>query len=138
MTGNMAVNAVVKHINEAKIVATYEDEYSKRRKLVAYKYEKPAEIKGEYIVVNHLPFIHNNVVQEGLVNINIHVPALRINLPNVKRLSELANKIIELFPEGTYLEKAFYEFMTDSRPTLDDDNTYYINIQINVTYNNLN
>ena len=106
--------------------------------LRAYKYEKPENISGEYIAVNHLPFVHRYDVCEGTVNINVHVPKLKNNGIPSKRLSELAQTIVGLFPEGTYLDKAYYEFMTDSRPTLDGDGTYYINIQLNVIFNNLN
>lgn len=139
MLGDMAVTAVVKYINSQHIAsATKSSATSHCQCLVAYKYEKPEKIKGEYIAVNHLPFVHRYVVGEGVVNINIHVPKLKSGLPNTKRLAQLSETVVALFPEGTYLDKAFYEFLSDSRPTPDSDDTYYVNIQLNVIFNNLN
>ena len=106
--------------------------------LVAYKYERPEKLKGEYIAVNHLPFVHRREVEEGVVNVNIHVPKLKSGLPDTRRLAILSQRIVDLFPEGKYLDTAFYEFLSDSRPTLDNDDTYYVNIQLNVVFNNLN
>ena len=139
MLGDMAVTAVVNYVNDRCIMSSSRHSVTgKCLPLVAYKYEKPSNIVGEYIAVNHLPFVHRSVVEEGIVNINIHVPKLKSGLPDTKRLSQLAQRIVEMFPEGTYLEKAFYEFLSDSRPTSDNDDTYYINIQLNVIFNNLN
>ena len=139
MLGDMAVTAVVKYINDQRIMSENKAEVTGNcQPIIAYKYEKPDAVSGEYIAVNHLPFVHRDVVEEGVVNINIHVPKLKSNLPNTKRLASLAESIVRLFPEGKYLNKAFYEFLSDSRPTPDNDNTYYVNIQINVIFNNLN
>lgn len=129
MLGDMAVTEVVKTLNEASL-----PDFAGR----AYKYERPMGTMGEYIVVNHLPFVHNNVLENGVVNVNIHVPAMLQNLPDTKRLAELAVAVAELFPENTYISGFFYEFYADSRPILDDDKTYYVNLQIKVTFNNLN
>lgn len=133
MLGDMAVTAVVKHLNESLVVT------SKTTTPTAYKYQKPEKLSGEYIAVNHLPFIHKNAVGDGVVNINIHVPKLKNNDIPSKRLSVITNAIVEMFyPEPVYLSKAYYEFLSDSRPTLDNDDTYYVNVQLNVTFNNLN
>lgn len=134
MLGDMAVTEVVRYLSESLDVrdeAHIED-------IPVYKYERPQKLTGEYIAVNHLPFVHRDVVGEGVVNINIHVPKLKSNLPDTRRLAELASAVATLFPEGTYLDKAFYELLSDSRPTLDNDDTYYVNIQLNVIFNNLN
>lgn len=139
MLGDMAVTAVVKYINGQRIGSPVKDDELGRCcvPLVAYKYEKPEKIKGEYIAVNHLPFIHRNVVGEGVVNINIHVPKLKSGLPNTKRLAKLVQTIVNLFPEDKTMGNAYYEFLSDSRPTPDNDDTYFVNIQINVTFINL-
>lgn len=137
MLGDMAVTAVVKYINDQSIPAS-EDCSCGGKYVKAYKYEKPDKKKGEYIAVNHLPFVHDRAVCKGVVNINIHVPKTKSNQPDTKRLSELAEIIVGLFPEDTYLEKAYYEFLSDSRPTPDNDDTYFVNIQLNVIFNNLN
>lgn len=135
MLGDIAVTAVVKRINGAKQKGDLLEDFTGS----AYKYERPAGTPGEYIVVNHLPFVHRKDVEEGTVNVNIHVPVLNTSLPDVRRLGELASAIVELFPEGTVIDDlAYYEFYSDSRPTLEEDKTYYVNIQLNVTFTNLN
>lgn len=135
MLGDMAVTEVVRYLSENLDVR---DE-SHTEAIPAYKYERPQKQTGEYIAVNHLPFVHRRVVEEGIVNVNVHVPVLKSNLPDIKRLATITEAIVELFPEGTYLgEKAYYEFLSDSRPTPDEDKTYYVNLQLQVTFNNLN
>lgn len=130
--GDNAVSAVVERINTNR--QTLKDFCGR-----AYKYERPEQLDGEYIVVNHLDFVRRDVVEEGVVNVNIHIPKTASNEPNAKRLSALAKGIIELFsPSPKYLEGVFFEFYSDSRPVYDNDNTYYVNLKFNVTYNNLN
>lgn len=126
MLGDRAVTSVVQHINGELGSPT------------AYKYERPQGTTGEYIAVNHLPFVHRGEVEDGIVNINIHVPTLKQGLPDVARLQQLAISVVNLFPKDTYLDGAYYEFYSDSRPTKDDDNTYYINLQMQVIFNDLN
>lgn len=129
MFGDMAVSEVVRFLNEAHLT-----NFNGR----AYKYEKREDAKGEYIAVNHLPFVHRGSVERGTVNINVHVPKLPTNEPNTRRLSELTEEVASLFPENTYISGAYYEFYSDSRPVLDGDGTYYVNLQLNVYYNDLN
>lgn len=108
--------------------------------IIKYETESPT---GEYIAVNHLPFVYGSVVAEGIVNVNVHVPKLKNNEINTKRLSRLWMPIADDFreteeqPYGKQLEGAFFSFYSHSRPTLDSDGTYYVNVQIKVTYNNL-
>lgn len=135
MLGSRSVDAVVRCLNDA--IKSGEERLS-CFKGKAYKYRKPDDVKGEYIAVNHLPFVHSDAVGEGVVNINIHVPETITHDINTKRLELLTEIISSMFPEDTYIEPAYYEFMTDSRPTHDEDNTYYVNIQLKVTFNNLN
>lgn len=138
MLGDIAVEAIVKLINDAKI-----EKSSNSTDLVkfirAYKYEKGDKEKGEYIAVNHLPFTHgqNRNIENGIVNVNIHVPQMKSGGVPTKRLKELVYKILCLFPDDLYINGAYYNFYADSRPTLDNDETYYVNLQIQVTYNNL-
>lgn len=139
MLGDMAVDAVVQYLNGQQIETPTDNPYCRcGRFLTAFKYERPDGKKGEYIAVNHLPFVHKDAVCEGIVNINIHVPKVASGLPNTKRLGELAQAVVALFPDATFLRGAYYEFLSDSRPTPDGDDTYYVNIQINVIFNNLN
>lgn len=104
-----------------------------------FKYEKPETFKeGMYVVVNHLPFVHRGEVEEGVVNINVHVKKTRTNEPDTKKLTDNVKAIAALIPSNTYLGGAYFNFYADSRPTPDKDGTYYINMQVTVTYNDLN
>ena len=103
-----------------------------------FYYEKKENYSGEYIVVNHLPFLRRDAVEVGIVNVNVHVPRLITNEPPSKRLSQLVKQIILMFPpEGLYLGRAYFEFYGDSRPIEENDGTYFVNVQFKVTYNNL-
>lgn len=138
MLGNAAVEAVLKRINAAKIEKSTTDTKTTQY-IRAYKYEKGTKETGEYIAVNHLPFTHGraNTVAQGVVNVNVHVPILKSGELPTKRLSEICTEVINLFPDDTFIDGAYYDFYADSRPTLDNDETYYVNLQIQVTYNNL-
>ena len=102
-----------------------------------FKYERPEKYSGEYISINHLPFVHRDVVASGVININVHVPKTASNEPNTKRLCETCEKIVILFDDDVYINGAYFSFYCDSRPTPDNDDTYYINIKLNVVFNNL-
>lgn len=103
-----------------------------------FKNERPKKVEdGEYVVVNSLPFVHSNTIEEGVINVNIHAPKTASDEPNSKRLSTIVKCLLSLFEEDIYLQGAYFSFYSDSRPTPDNDNTYYINLKFNVTYNNL-
>ena len=129
MLGDRAVTAVARRINE---------ELPFPATLKVYKYERQQNLGDEYIAVNHLPFVHRGEVESGIVNVNVHVKRLENNQPNTSRLMEIVKAVLQLFPQDTYLDGAYYNFYADSRPTRDDDNTYYINLQFEVTFNDLN
>lgn len=103
-----------------------------------FKYERPKKLdKGDYIVVNHLPFTYRDTINEGVVNVNVHTPCTASDEPNTRKLRTIANDLLDIFDNEQYLDGAYFEFYSDSRPTSDDDGTYYINLKFNVTYNNL-
>lgn len=137
MDGELAVTAVV-----AEIVSLALPNFNGR----VFKYERKEKTKGEYIAVNHLPFVYGSAIGEGIVNVNVHVPKLPSNEIDTKRLYELWNPIKTHFlaseelghDYGQYLKGAYFSFYSQSRPTLDDDDTYYVNLQLKVNYNNLN
>lgn len=144
--GNQAVEVMVNFINEA--VKSYNVKYGnvthiKESMLTGFEgrvffYEKPPKISGEYIIVNHLPFVHRKDVGEGTVNVNIHVPRLPTGEPDSRRLSVLSQELISLFdPRGSYMSGACFKFYADSRPIEEKDGTYFINLQFTVTFNNL-
>lgn len=106
--------------------------------LGVFKYEIPKKSSlNEYVVINHLPFVQQDTINEGVVNVNIHVTRTASDEPNTRRLKTIAKNILVFFEKDTYLDGAYFEFYSDSRPTPDNDNTYYINLKFNVTYNNL-
>lgn len=103
-----------------------------------FKYKIPDDLPvGDYIAINHLPFVNSEVINEGVVNMNIHCPKTSKNLPDTKRLVDIEKKVLALVMDGIYLGGCYFAFFSDSRPTRDNDNTYYINLKFTVTYNNL-
>jgi hypothetical protein len=136
MDGDKAVVAVISEINALSLPS-----FIGR----VFKYERKEKYSGEYIVVNHLPFVYGSVLEEGIVNVNVHVPRLSTNEPNTARLYELWTPIKDHFlasedygqPDGQYLQGAYFSFYSHSRPTLDEDGTYYVNVQLKVLFNNL-
>ncbi len=136
MYGEEAVVAVMREITTLQL-PNFEGAFC--------KYERPEGTKGEYIAVNHLPFVYDTAIENGIVNVNVHVPKLRNNEIPSLRLFQLWKPIAEHFeaseeegrPYGRFLDGAYFEFSTHSRPTPDGDGTYYVNLQIKVTFNNL-
>ncbi len=131
MFGDNAVTAVYKLLNSNIEVLGLE-------KGRIFKYERPQAFVGDkYIAINHLPFVARDVVQEGIVNVNIHVKKTARNEPNIKTLTSIADKLVSQLMAGEmYLSGAYFEYLSDSRPTMDNDGTYYINVKFKVTYNN--
>lgn len=131
MLGDDAVSAMYRLLKkESKRIGINE--------LGVFKYEisKKSSLT-EYVVINHLPFVQQYTINEGIVNVNIHVKRTASDEPNTRRLKTIAKNILVFFKDNTYLDGAYFEFYSDSRPTPDNDNTYYINLKFNVTYNNL-
>lgn len=130
-TGNKAASAMYgylcKNCKTIEIVKEriFKNKRPKKKKLLA----------GDYIVVTYLPFVHKNAIEEGVVNVNIHSPQTASSEPNSKHLAEIVDNILSLFAEDKYLQCAYFSFYSDSCPTPDNDNTYYINLKFNVTYN---
>lgn len=131
MLGDDAVSAMYRLLKkESKSIGINE--------LGVFKYEIPKKSSlNEYVVINHLPFVQQDTINEGIVNVNIHVRRTASDEPNTRRLKTIAKNILVFFEKNTYLDGAYFEFYSDSRPTPDNDNTYYINLKFNVTYNNL-
>ena len=129
--GDKAVTALFKYLND-------NIESIGIKKGCIFKYEIPEKLDaGDYIAINHLPFVYIDAINEGVVNLNIHCPKTSSNLPDTKKLSDYSEKILSLFDDCTYLGGCYFDFYSISRPTRDDDDTYYINLKFTVTYNNL-
>ena len=135
MLGNIAVEAMVRFLKGTCAVCRNEG-------ISVFFYEKGKQVRasGEYIAVNHLPFVHRGEgVGEGVVNVNVHVPKIMNDLPPAKRLHKIVSEITNLFiPHGLYLGNAYFEYYADSRPTPDNDGTYFVNLQFRVIFNDLN
>lgn len=71
-----------------------------------YKYRRQLNSKKEDVVINSLPF-DTEALQQGTLNINIHVPNLSLNLddviddtqPNAERLGELIEIALEVLKD---------------------------------------
>ena len=112
-----------------------------------FKYEKSPSYSGEYLVVNSLPFAYGSSLNgNGTLNVNVHVPDLGSGLANTKRVGEIVKEVCLLIPneavteEGKALEinGAYYAIESDSNLMADEDNTHFINLKINVLFNELN
>lgn len=131
MLGDDAVSALYKFIFDNSKDIGVDKKY-------IFKYERPKKmIVSEYIVLNHLPFVRRDTIEEGVINVNIHVLRTASDEPNMKRLKTIVKNLLDVVGSDKYLGGAYFDFYCDSRPTIDNDNTYYINLKFNVTYNNL-
>ena len=131
MLGDDAVSALYKFIFDNSKDIGVDKKY-------IFKYERPKKmIVSEYIVLNHLPFVRRDTIEEGVINVNIHVLRTASDEPNTKRLKTIVKNLLDVVGSDKYLGGAYFDFYCDSRPTIDNDNTYYINLKFNVTYNNL-
>jgi hypothetical protein len=136
MTGLQAVTAVATYINAATPSVFGSNNEQKGK---VFKYEKEKGYNGEYIAVNNLPFVHQNPAQSNIINVNVHVPKLPTEQPHSKRLTEIVTEVVKLFDseDGAYINGAYFKYFSDGRPTLDNDGTYYVNIQIDCTSKNI-
>ena len=131
--GDEAVSSMYRAINSMK------KELGIKGKHSVFKYECPETYNnGEaYIVINFLPFVHNKVVSEGDVNVNVHVPQTSEKEPDGVKLAKITRGIAEYFSDAVYMDGFYFEFYADSRPVKDSDGTYYVNLKFKVTYNDL-
>lgn len=103
-----------------------------------YKMQRPINSDKEDIVINSLP-ISGSQIQEGVLNVNIYVPDIKLMnsdktastfLPNTARMTELSrlaiNDLSEFWsPDGDYV---FELENTGIYP--EDNNQHYINLRI--------
>ena len=109
MLGDDAVSAMYRLLRrESKNIGINE--------LGVFKYEIPQKSSlNEYVVINHLPFVQQKTINEGVVNVNIHVKRTASDEPNTRRLKTIAKNILVFFEKNTYLDGAYFEFYSDSR-----------------------
>lgn len=118
----------------------------KNQKVQVFKYNKTVGFEGEYIVVNHLPFTFGQLVNSSnVLNVNIHVPALSNGGANIPRMMKVCEQLSKLIPTvsstegefGLYLGGAYFAISSVSQPIQDKDNTYFLNMRIRLTINQL-
>lgn len=104
---------------------------------VVIKYRRPKSSKKEDIVVNALA-ITNAPLQEGIVNINLHVPNLS-NIkfsdiadetqPNSEKIKQLCAIALPLL-DGIYKETFSVAIDRPPMPTQDADGSWFANIRV--------
>lgn len=103
-----------------------------------YKHQRPIDSDKEDIIIGCLP-ITGSQLQEGIVNVNIHVPNLVVNAgstqdatqPNSIRLEELAAYAL-VFLQNLVLEVGEVNFSIDNQMVFaePDVNEHYVNIRL--------
>ena len=135
MTGLEAVTAVATYLDGLKQELFGDSEGR------VFKYDdKEKGYSGQYIAVNNLPFVSRGAVGEGTINVNVHVPKLpKTEQADTRRLTQIVKRIVPLFKSeyGAYLDGAYFKHFSDGKPTPDNDGTYYVNIQLDCSFNNL-
>lgn len=120
---------------------------AKGQTVKVFKHEKKTGFTGEYIVVNSLPFAFGKVVNDvNVLNVNIHVPDLSSGEVASKRLGEIYNTITTLIPTQNdnedsgflLLNGVYYAISSDSNPIRDTDGTHFINLIVDINFNDLN
>ena len=130
--GDEAVSSMYRFLNEMK------HELGISKKYGIFKYERPETFgDGAYIVINFLPFVHSDVINEGYVNVNIHVPQTVNKEPDNAKLSKMVKCITGRFCDSLYLDGFYFDFYCDSRPVKDNDNTFDVNLKFKVVYTDL-
>ena len=118
----------------------------KKQKIKVFKFEKMVDFSGEYIVVNHLPFVFGKEVNDSnILNLNIHVPTLVSGNADIIRLTEIFEKICNLIPfsieqedeMGVLINGAYYSIESVSQPMEDIDSTYFLNIKVKIITNQI-
>lgn len=118
----------------------------KNQSVKVFKFEKTTTFSGEYIVVNHLPFVFSKAVNDAnALNVNIHVPTQSSGNANILRLTEIHSDICDLLPfdmecedvVGTPINGSYYSISSISQPIEDVDNTYFLNLRIKIVTNQI-
>ena len=131
-------------MNGLKAVTELAVYLSKNTTVQVFKHVKTTGFSGEFMVVNNLPFTRGKAVNDmNILNLNVHVPKTSSGTVNSKRLGELQTVIEGLIPWKSECEDTendlvinghYYTIEADSNPIEDADNTYFINLKINVTF----
>ena len=101
-----------------------------------WQHQRPANSQKEDIVVNSLA-LTNQPLQQGVVNVNIHVPALSVTLegradntlPNLAKMQAIEAAITPLL-EASWRE-GFHTDIDEPGQPFQEGGTWYLNIRVN-------
>jgi hypothetical protein len=101
-----------------------------------YKNRRPAGSDKEDIVINALP-VNNADIQQGIVNVNIHVPNLTVsangtvdnNIPNHTRLKELTVMALAILADN-WEEGINYDVQQQNLLMDDTGTDHFVNIRL--------
>lgn len=109
-----------------------------------YKNSRPLSSDKVDVVVGSLP-VNNEQLQKTVVNVNVHVPNLKINIngitdntqPDVATLKTVTDLVISTLDDKAYMD---YYFDVQQQVLFKDETTdeHYSNIRINFISENLN
>lgn len=117
-----------------------------QQEVKVFKFEKTVDYVGEYIVVNHLPFVYNKDVNDSnVLNVNVHVPTLVSGNADIPRLTEIYSDVCELIPfdmeqedtVGVFIGGSYYSIISTSQPMEDVDGTYFLNVKVKIVTNQI-
>lgn len=101
-----------------------------------YMYERPKNSQFEDVVVNSLP-ITGDQLQQGVFNVNVHVPNLKLAIhgkpdetqPDLVRLKQITALVTERLRDVVGVD---YHFSVSQTILIkDEDYTWYFNIRVN-------
>lgn len=127
------INALYKILDESSIKTVING--------AIYKLRRPVNSKKEDVVINSVTIGEGNV-QAGVVNVNIHVPDIKVKIdgdtqsqPNTKRLGELTALAFGILEEVCSDEYSFY-IASSNIIEESEINSHFQNIRIIFTFYN--
>lgn len=125
ITGNKAVEVIAKRIRDN--FPTFD----------VVEYERTEKQKGDYIAVNFLTYNLQQEIGNIICNINVHAKDKMSGEINSTQIWSMANKVQTLFNDAVYLDGNWYSIYSISGITKDEDKTHYVNIRIEVIFDNI-
>ena len=118
----------------------------KKLDVKVFKFEKTVGFNGEFVVVNHLPFVYGKAANDSnTLNVNIHVPKNESGNANIVRLTEIYSDICYHIPfdteeeedVGVLIKGSYYAISSTSQPMEDSDDTYFLNVKVKIITNQI-
>jgi hypothetical protein len=109
-----------------------------------YKYRRPLNSEMEDVVINSLPFDREALLQ-GTININIHVPNLKVEIngivddsqPDLARLEALTDLALDLLKDVWSHDGQHYFNALQENLVQDSNSSCYMNIRVDFRSVNL-